>query len=189
MALTEPNILVFTAGKTQERIDLGFHFLGPVTTRKHVLYKKAGRAITITGLEDLKRQQLKVGVMRGHWQEKFFMDQGVTVEAVTTHPQNIKKVLRDRIDLFTSSDLELGETLKIAEVNADQIEEVYVYREISGYLLFSKDTSPEILAQWQQAFSALQSTDFFEKTAKKWSGILGISLHYSAEKGFFVQQK
>lgn len=40
IAQKEPNVIIFTAGKSSERINHGFHFLGPVSTRKHVLYKK-----------------------------------------------------------------------------------------------------------------------------------------------------
>ncbi|MCP4159338.1 MAG: transporter substrate-binding domain-containing protein [Deltaproteobacteria bacterium] len=67
----EPNIVIFTAAKTQERLDYGFQYLGPVITRKHTLYMKRGDGFTINTLEDIKNQKLYAGCLLGDWRSKF----------------------------------------------------------------------------------------------------------------------
>lgn len=186
MALNKPNVVIFTAGNPQRRAH-GFTFLGPVTTRRHILYQKSGQPFTPTCIDDLRHQCLTVGAMRGDWRGTFFSDQGVRVETVTTHSQNIKKVLFNRIDLFVLSDLELAENLRLTGTARCKISEAYVFQESDAYILLSKGTDPQTIARWQGAFKALQSTNFFEKTAAHWGRKLKLPLIYTAEKGFHIR--
>ncbi|MBL8965588.1 MAG: transporter substrate-binding domain-containing protein [Spirochaetaceae bacterium] len=183
IALKEPNVLIFTAGRTQERVDLGFGFIGPVTTRKHTLYKKAGSPLAITSLEDLRRQGLLVGAMRGDWREKHLRDKGVAVKDVTSHGQSLKMLQEGRIDLVALSDLELAENLLISGVDRRALEPAFVFQELDAYILVSKGSSPESYAKLRAAFAALRDRGFLETTAGKWSGLLGLPLGYDAAKG------
>ena len=106
-AKTEPNIAVFTCGKSDERVKLGFHFIGPLTTRDGALYGKKDREIKISTLKDIKKQGLVVGAMREDWRSKYLQEKGVIVEPVNVTTQNINKLIFDRIDLWVSSDLEI----------------------------------------------------------------------------------
>lgn len=187
IAKRDPNVVIFTAGRTQERIDHGFHFIGPVITRKHVLWQKKGSSFNINSIQDIKDKKLEIGAMRGDWRAKFFKDQGVKVQEVARHELNIKKLLAGRFDLWVLSDIEAPPILNDLEIEMGKIEIAYVFKESPSYIMLSKDTSKEIVKKWQKAFSEIQKTDFFVKASKKWSNILGFELGYANDKGFFIK--
>jgi len=187
IAKEEPNVVIFTAGRTQERVNHGFYFIGPVITRKHALWRKKGKTFSITSIEDIKTMNLNIGSMRGDWRTQFFKDHGVKVQEVANHELNLKKLLRGRFHLWVSSDIETPTILKKLGHDINEIEIAYVFKEASSYIMLSKDTSKDIVEKWQNAYAAIQKTDFFEKASKKWTHILGLEFGYSKEKGFFVK--
>lgn len=183
-----PNVAIFTAGKTQERIDHGFHFIGPIFTRNHVLVKRKGTSYLINSLEDVKKQKLLVGAMRGDWRAKLLKDHGIRVDEAASHEQNVRKLMRKRFDLWVLSDLDAPFVVKNAGFNISDIEIAYVIKEDSSYIMLSRDTSKEIVERWQNTFFEIQKTDFLKKTAKKWSDILELNLGYTVDKGFYLIQ-
>ncbi|MCG8688219.1 MAG: transporter substrate-binding domain-containing protein [Desulfobacterales bacterium] len=187
IAQEQPGILVFTCGKTQSRIDHGFQFVGPVITRKHVLWKKAETTCYVSTMADIRHRGLRVGGMRGDWRTKYFTDRGIPVDLVPRHANNVKKLFRDRIDLWISSDLEAPGLLQAeGRVMAD-IEIAFVIREAASFLMFSRDTPKETVRSWAGAYAELQETDFFEKASAKWSLILGFDLGYQNDLGFYIK--
>jgi ABC-type amino acid transport substrate-binding protein len=188
IAKEEPGVVIFTAGRTQERVQHGFYFIGPVITRKHALWCKKGKTYNVTSINDIKAMNLNIGSMRGDWRTKFFLDQGIKVQEVANHELNLVKLLKGRFHLWVSSDVETPPILKKLGYDMDVIEIAYVFKEAESYIMLSKDTSKDIVEKWQNAFATIQKSDFFEKASKKWSDILGFELGYSKEKGFFVKQ-
>ncbi len=186
-AKKDANIVVFTCGRSQERIDHGFHFIGPVITRKHVFWSKKGKSFNISSIKDVKEKNLELGAMRGCWRSKFLMDQGLKVQNETDHKQNIRKLLTGRIDLWVSSDIEAPPIAKEAGVDIEEIEIAFVFKEAASYIMLSRDTPQEMIEQWEKAYSEIQKTDFFIKASKKWSDILGYEMGYANDKGFFVK--
>lgn len=189
IALSAPNVVIFTAGKTQERVEHGFFFIGPVSTRRHSLYKKSGRKLTAESIEDVIRQGLKVGAMRGDWRAGYLEDRGVTVDFVVEHAQNIKKLMANRIDLFVLSDLELTSALDQAGIDHGEVELALVFDERPAYILLSKGTPEAVVDQWRRVFAALQASDFFQKQSRKWNVILGIPVVYAPDTGFMKDSR
>jgi hypothetical protein len=187
IAKEEPDIVIFTAGRTQERIDHGFYFIGPVITRKHVLWSKKESSINITCINDIKTMNLNIGAMRGDWRTKFFKDQGIKVQEVANHALNIKKLLKGRFHLWVSSDIEAPPLLSKLGYDMKEIKISYIFKEASSYIMISRDTSKDIVKKLQNAYTDIQKTDFFENLSKKWSRILGFELGYSKETGFYVK--
>ena len=183
---SSPNVLVFTFAKSPEREKAGFHFLGPVVTRTQMLWKKKGAAISIGSLADVKNKNLTVGSMSADWRSKFLQDAGVTVEEVATPDLNLKKLMADRMPLMVSSSFDMPSIAKMAGIDMADVEPALTIAEAPSYLMFSKDTDQATLDKWQNAYTALEKTDFFAKVAEKWSPILGASLKFSPEKGFYV---
>jgi len=187
-AKTDSNVVIFTAARTQERIDHGFNFIGPVITRKHALWSKKGNNFNISSIEDIRDQDLRIGVMRGDWREKYFIDRGFSVDSVTDHRQNLVKLLERGIDLWVSSDIEAPPIAREAGVSMEEIEIAYVFREASSYIMLSKDTPEETVKEWEEVYAEIQKTDFFEDTSKKWSSILGSEVGYANDTGFFIRK-
>jgi len=187
IAKSSPDVLIYTAGKTQDRIDLGFTFIGPVFTRQQILYRKKGAAVSVSSVEELKAKKYTLGVLHDDWRSKYFSDQGVAVDEVNDHPANVRKLMAGRIDLWVSSDIEAPANLKKENINMAEVEVAYVYMVSPSYLMLSKGTSPETIAHWSKALTRLQATDFFKSAAKKWSEQLGQQFDYAPDKGFFAK--
>ena len=60
VANTTANRILFTAALTEARKEQGYHAIGPVITRKHVLYARKGRNLQLAKLDDLIAQNLTV---------------------------------------------------------------------------------------------------------------------------------
>lgn len=187
VAQEEPNVILFTASKTQDRIDQGFNFVGPATTRKYILWARKGSDYNIDSIEDIKNQHLKIGTMRGDWREKYFEDLGFDVHNEVDHKMNFINLLEGNIDLWALSDLEVPFDAKREGASMDDIEIAFVFREASSYIMFSEGTSEEIIEEWRGAFEEIQETDFFDIASEKWSEILGMDMGYANEKGFFIK--
>lgn len=180
------NVALFTAGRTFQRIQEGFTFLGPIITKQAVLYKSSENSVEVTTLLDIKKNNLKIGAMRGDWRADYFKDKGFKVYEVSNHEQNLKKLLLGRIDLWAISKIEAQFIAKKANINLSKIALAYKFQDISSFLMFSKGTSTQNIRKWKSAYKNLQKTDFFDKTAKKWSILLKQDLHYDRNKGFFT---
>ncbi len=187
IAKNEPNIIIFSAAKTQERMKHGFHFIGPIITRKHLLWTKKENDINIRNLQDIKDKKLKLGALRGDFRYKFFKNRKFDIQEASSHEQNLKKLLRNRFDLWVSSDIEGPQVAKKLDIDIKRIKQVFVFKEASSYIMISNDTPQEIIKEWEVAFKRIQQPDFFKKKSKEWSGILGYKLGYSNEKGFYVK--
>lgn len=187
IAQKKANILIFTAGKSKERIDLGFHFIGPITTRKQVLFSKVSSDFGISNLRDIKNKKLTIGAMREDWRFKYFKNKGIKVKDVSDHQQNAQKLIMGRIDLWATSNIEAPIILEKANIPQNKIKEAFVYSEAKSYIMISKKTPNKKVKELKKIFFELQKTDFFKNTAKKWSNILNINLKYTREKGFFKE--
>ena len=182
---TNPNVILYTAAKTKAREDLGFIFLGPITTRKHVLYSLKSNYLKNPSIETIKKQNLIIGAMREDWRAKYFKDLNLKVYEVSNHSQNLEKLLLKRIDLWASSDLEAPFIVNLENKDINTLDEYYVYKTAQSHILFSKDTSEHIIYQWKKAYRKLQTNGFLDAIAQKWSNILNINLQYSKELGFY----
>lgn len=184
----EANIVLFTAAKTQGRISRGYTFLGPVITRRHALYMKAGSDLRIAGFKDVKSRRLVVAGTLGDWRTDYMKSLHMRVDVSTRHELNLKKLLEGRVSLMISSDIEMASLLRRMELPANAVELAYVFREAPSYILFSYGTAPEVIQQWENAFSQMQGTDFFTTVADKYHRLLGIDFSYTPEKGFHIAE-
>ena len=189
IAKSEANVAIYTAGRTQERIAHGFHFIGPVASRRHILWKRRSSPLEISGVMDIKENNLVVGAMRGDWREKYFVNLGVNVESVTVHHQNMKKLLAGRIHLWASSDIEAPSIADDLGIDMSEVEVAYVFDQAGSYIMLSRETPKDVVDQWREAYQAIQKTDFFVNASHKWSKILGYTLKYKNDRGFYVEQR
>lgn len=189
IAKTQPNVLVFTAGKSPERVAHGFHFIGPISTRTHILVSRKDATFSIEQLNDIKNLKLNIGAMRGDWREKYFVDRGFVVQNATNHYIVLKMLAAGRIPLAISSDLELPALITASNLDTDLFKPAYKFKTSDSYILLSKGTRKETVKKWHDAFKHLQLSDFFDKTAAKWGKKLGVNLVYLKESGFIVKDK
>jgi len=185
VALTESNIMLFTAGKTQEREDLGFHFIGPVATRKHSLLALKESNIKISEFEDLKNYV--VAGLNGDWRLKHIEDSGITVDSLDNHEQSYKKLALGRADIVITSDLESLALAEIVELKPADLDMIWTIEEAHSYIIISNGTSPEEVEKWRVLFQQVVDSGVLETHAKKWSDILGVEFMFDKNRGFMIK--
>ncbi|MBV8656658.1 MAG: transporter substrate-binding domain-containing protein [Burkholderiales bacterium] len=186
-AQMRPNTLIYTLGKTPERVEHGLSFIGPITTRRHMVFKRADSHLNVDGVDDIKRQNLLVGGLREDWRVKWLASRGVRVDEANTHEMTLHLLMLNRVQLITLSDLELKVDAGLAGVSQDAIKPAFVISEAPAYIAFSKGTSPALIAKWQGAFAAFQASDVPARLAKKWGALLGEPMDFTPERGFSLQ--
>lgn len=183
-AQTKPNVILFTAGRTQERLDMGFEFIGPIVMWSHVLLAPTGSPLTVKDLDAARAQNLTVVGVRGSWQINLVADAGINVVETEDHETAARMLLAGRVDLWITSRLQASAVLQGLGKRGDAVTPVYTVRKSPSYLMVSKGTDPAILKAWRAAYADLLLTDFCDKTAKDWSAKLGLPISFRKEEGF-----
>ena len=169
------NTALFTAGRTEAR-ENKFHWVGPVITRDQVLYKLKSNPLNVSELSDAKKAK-KIGTLQGDWRGKFLQDNGLTnVTFSQAHSANLKKLASGRIDLWVTSNLEAPVIANAINIDTNSLEVAYILKTTPSYIMLSKNTSQEIVKQWQDTFAELRSSGKLQEIADKWSEILNANL-------------
>jgi polar amino acid transport system substrate-binding protein len=186
IAKSEPNVLLFTAGRTQERLDMGFQFIGPVVMWTHSLMAKNGAMRQLKDLDAVRTQNLTVAGVRGSWQIRLLEKAGIQTVETESQQTGVKMLLAGRVDLWVTSRLQASAILQDLGLPADSVSSVYTVRQSPSYLMVSNGTNPQLAEAWRNAYEGLKQSDFFDKAAEKWSQELGIPLRFSPSDGFYA---
>ncbi len=184
LAKANPNIMLFTGGMTQERIDMGFSFIGPAIMWTHVLMAAPGRDLDVQGLADAKQQNLVVAGVRDSWQLNLMAEAGLTTVETADHQTGARMLLAKRVDLWITSKLQASVVLDGIGVSASSVTPVNTIRRAPSYLMISNGTDPELISKWRQAYELMASNGVLQKTAQDWSARLGIPLIHDSDAGF-----
>lgn len=187
IAQRTPNVVLFTAAKTPERQAAGFSFIGPVTTRKHALFARAANPLRADSLAQLRLVSPLIASLRGDWRAELVRAQGFELYRTNSHVQSLRLLLAGRVDLAVLSDLEMGSNLKMIGAPPNSVRTAFVLQEREAYILISKGTAPEIVADWQHGFALLQKTDFFQNLAARWTQKLGLPMDYKPDQGLHIR--
>lgn len=187
IARTTPNVLLFTMGKTKQRLEQGFRYIGPVSTRQLAFYTLQDELTNLTSLEEIRQKKLVIVGLRGGWFSEQLRKQGMEILEVGDYHQGVLMLLRQRAQLWISTDLEAqmhlqqtGEaaTLKIAL--AMQCAE--------NYLALSPGSEPKLYQQLQQRYQHWRNSKKPASIAKKWQQYLGLTLKFDHKAGFSNSQ-
>ncbi len=178
--LNEPNVVLFTAARTEQRENL-FKWVGPVINKRWGLFANRESSLKINSLDDAKKVG-KIGVMRGDARETLLRTKGFNnLHLLTNHIQAFKMLMSGRIDLFASAGIEISSLARNAGSNPSDVKIVWRLKEIQSYILISKKTSDATVRIWQEAFEEIKKDGTFAKIGKKWAKILKIPL--TGERG------
>lgn len=167
MLETKPNVMLFSTTKTDQRAPL-FKWVGPVARIKYALYGKKGRKFDIKSLEDAKNVK-SIGTYRDDAREQFLKARGFkNLESITSNRLNVKKLMRDRIDLIASSNVGIISTAKSAGYSRSDLQEVVVFKTADLYMAFSKSTPDSVVDDWDKAFKSMYRDGTFKKLYRKW---------------------
>ena len=184
-ALQRKNTLLFTMGKTSERLAQGFHFIGPVSRRVHYLYAISDQFPVIRSLADIKKQRLVVAGLRAGWLSEQLKAAGIPIETVGNYQQGIEMLQRNHAQLWLSTDLE-QQVLQAHYPQAARLVPVWRLLCSDNYIGVSPGSDPQLVLWLQQQFQQVMASKAASTVLQKWQQQLQLPLRLSPEFGFYL---
>ena len=167
IVLEKENVLLFGTTRTADREDL-FKWVGPLAVKRDILVGRKDAQLHIKSLEDAKRVT-RIGTLRDDTRHAFLHDKGFTnLEPVSDEQQNAQKLAIGRIDLWAYKIPGMYTVCRLAGVDPELFTEVLHLRQKELYIAFSKKTADSIVAQWHEAYTAMQQDGTIEEIRRKW---------------------
>lgn len=187
IAKNTPNILLFTMGKTKQRLAQGFMYIGPVSTRQLAFYTLKDELTGLGSLDEIRQKKLVIVGLRGGWSSAQLKQQGIEILEVGDYHQGILMLLRNRAQLWISTDLESGMHLKQTGEMAT-LKIALPIQCAENYLTLSPGSDPAWYQKLQKQYADWAKTEKPAAMAKKWQQYLGLPLRFEQKRGFSNSQ-
>jgi len=162
-----PNYLVFSVGRTEERNNL-FQWVGPIYSMKTGFYTKRDSNIKIKNLDDAKRLK-KIGTYFESFDEQFLKQEHfLNLESTSNNILNIKKLMMNRFDVITATNVTIKALIEKAEYKMDDIKNVYNFLSVGVYFAFSKDVPFEVVDAWEKEFIKIEKSGKLRQIRERW---------------------
>jgi polar amino acid transport system substrate-binding protein len=157
MLQNKPGTILFTTTMTEERKKM-FKWVGPIFEIELNLYALKKRHIKINSIEDIKKY--RIGTQREDVVESLLVKKtGMKVtqfERVAASILNMKKLHAGRIDIVPQCKETTIIKCREAGLDPNEFEPVYTLDKKSNYYAFHKDTSDDVISEFQSAFDTLK---------------------------------
>ncbi len=155
MAMSEPQVGLFSTTRLPQREKL-FRWVGPIYTQTWGFYAKKGTAVRIRRLEDAKEVP-RIGTYHKDAKEQFLRTRGFTnLISANRNISNVKHLLKGDIDLWVSSDFNMPYLVRQAGENPSDFVEVFAFRRVDNYIVFSLKTPDDLVNAWQQTLTRMK---------------------------------
>ncbi|WP_432738022.1 substrate-binding periplasmic protein [Maridesulfovibrio sp. FT414] len=162
-----PGVALMPTARTAQRENL-FEWVGPLMSINWTFYGLAGHRFDVKSLDDARNVD-GIGVYREDVRAKFLEEQGFTnLQVVDSQSVNLRKLLRQRIELLVSSDVGMRGYMDEDKTLRGKIKPVLSFKRVDLYLAFSKGTDPKILEKWSRAYNKLLRNGTVEKIQQRW---------------------
>ena len=162
-----PNTMLYTVVRKPDREKL-FHWIGPVSDRNIYLFKLKNRKdVVVNSLEDAKKYN--VGAVRATASNDLLKANGIKTELVADYIQNVKKLLKGRVDLILDLDYSVASLVKKIGSSYSKLETaLLVDSSKKYYIVLHKDTSPKTVTALQNSFKKLKESGGLKKIQDKY---------------------
>ena len=165
--LEQPNIALFSTVMTAERKKL-FQWVGPLVVLDTNLYALKGSGIEIANLDDARKVN-KIAAVSKYYSEQMLKAEGfANTQSYPDRETTIHRLFDGKVQLVAASNTEMPAALDKTGSSADDVENVFTLSTDLAYIAFSKGTSPELVARWQDALDEMKRDDSFAKIYARW---------------------
>ncbi|MEB0217251.1 MULTISPECIES: substrate-binding periplasmic protein [unclassified Undibacterium] len=165
--LEEPNTLLFTVGRSDEREKL-MTLLGPIAVSSTALWTRKGHAARLRAL-GAGMQKLKVGAYRASIFADTARRHGFSDIEQAPTPQIVANMLfAKRFDLWVEGSFVVPSVLNDIGRQRDEVEKVSTLESLELFLAFSQQTSAATIKAWEEALRSLKKDGSFAKIYQKW---------------------
>jgi polar amino acid transport system substrate-binding protein len=165
--LAEPNVVLFTTARTQERESL-FHWVGPLFSVRLGFYARKSDRRRIESLEDAM-QVGAIATYKDDFREQLLKSLGFSNLDSSNSPQsNLRKLMSGRVDLWFFDNIGAPRLAREVGIDPGDIEAVFTYQTHYAYIAISKQTPPAIVHPWQKTLDEMKSDGTFWWLTRKW---------------------
>ena len=160
MALEQPNVLIFSIVKSEQRLNK-FKWIGQIMPLdNHLWHLTTRKDIRVKSLEEAKNYRFAIprnDIRHQYLRNQGFKD-GINLDVVNSNYNSLSMLLRGRSDLIIANRAFMQYELKMRGLAADILYEIPgVTINFGGlYIAFSKQTSDATVERYRQAFARLQ---------------------------------
>jgi ABC-type amino acid transport substrate-binding protein len=161
LALLHPNVVLFSAERTEAREDL-FHWVGPVGRNRAIFFARSGSGIQVDSLDDARNMEA-IATTTDWFTEQYLQAEGFTNLISSANPvENVRRLMDGGAQLSIFTDLTIPEIVADAGYTMDDLEAVYTVSETDFYIALSRDTPPDAVEQWRAGLDELKADGIFE---------------------------
>jgi polar amino acid transport system substrate-binding protein len=178
VALSNPNVVLFSAEKTHKREKL-FQWVGPVGKNSAIFYAKKGSGIRLNNINDA-RKVAAIGTTSNWFTEQDLKGRGFANLVSSRLPaDNVRKLMRGEVQLSVFTDITVPQIVKDAGYSMDDLEPLYTLSSTYFYIVMSLGTPPELVKKWQSTLDEMKKDGTFEKIYRSYlpngdmNGLLG----------------
>ena len=166
-ALHKKNTVLFSAVMTDERKRL-FQWVGPIMDLSMGFYAKKDSPIRISSHDDARKVR-GIAVYGNDIGQQYLEKQGYhnliqTYDNVSAQ----KDLLAGRLDLVSMGRCSGKSRSGYTGIEGCELREVLIYMKNSFYIVFSRDSSPDIVASWNRTLDAMKKDGSFDSIFRKY---------------------
>jgi polar amino acid transport system substrate-binding protein len=167
LALTKPNIVLFSTTRTKERENL-FHWVGPIFKVRFGFYAKKGSGLHLKTLEDAKKVS-SIATYKDDVREQLLRAQGFTnLDSSKSPVSNLKKLISGRVGLWLFDNLGVPLIARQIGIDPEEVELVLPFQDHYSYIAISKTTPEAVVNEWQQTLDDMKLDGTFDRISGKW---------------------
>lgn len=185
---TTRDTMLFSIARSSER-EGRYSWIGPFASYDIVLFASRGRNISISNPEELTRYT--IGAVESDIAISELQKLEIPSDSIITRekPEELFRLLKEgEIDMFATGDIAGEYFIRRLEDRPELYKIVYHLQSIPLYFIFSRDTSPDLTAQFQKGLDDLMLSEVgemsrYNQIVRSWlpSTGLGAMTYYSEE--------
>lgn len=159
----EKNVALFAMTRSEHREDL-FKWVGPIAPTLIGLIARKDKEVKIQNLDDILNY--RVGVIREGIAPQLLVKRGIPkqkLQQVSTTIQNIRKLERDRIDVWAYETNVANWEIKSTGLNPSDYQSVYILQTGELWFAFNRQTPDSLVRQLQSAYDQLVKDGEYQK--------------------------
>ncbi len=169
LALSEPDVILYSIFRTAEREEL-FLWVGPIGSDEYVFYTLKNSGLSISSLEEAKTANA-IGVVQDDARHQFLKKNNITNLKLYSNDAECYRALENGdVELVVGTSITMVQMARQAGVDPSDLKPVYSLKKSPLYVAFNKNTSTDIVKQWQDALDEMKSDGTFEEINERWVG-------------------
>ncbi len=167
LALTNPNVCLFTMDRTPLREEL-FHWIGPIGTNTTWIYTRKDAGISVESIDDAKSLS-SLGTVSSWFSDQYLRDLNFTNLVSHSDPKvMVERFMEGEIEAFVCSDVTFSTILQQQGYSYNQVEPVFSLMSSDYYIALSLGTPEAMVTQLQETFESMQDDGTYDIIYAKW---------------------